>query len=128
MKQGEMVTMIEEEAIRELQLAYGRHFDAREAQAFADLYTDDAVLVQIDGKEIRTKDKFVKSVINMPPPNGGYHRMLDSQITVDGDEASAICNFQARTATGKDVTGHYEDSYRRTADGWKITRRKVILN
>ena len=122
------MTMIEEEAIRELQLAYGRHFDAREAQAFADLYTDDAVLVQIDGKEIRTKDKFVKSVINMPPPNGGHHKVLETDTKIDGDEANAICRFQARTTTGQDITGHYEDSYRRAPEGWRITRRAVFLD
>src|SRR4030095_4520511 len=108
--------MTDEEAIRELQLAYARHFDAREAQAFADLYTDDAVLVQIDGREIRTKDKFIKSVINMPPPSG-YHRMLDTEIHIDGDQAQGVCRFEARTAAGQDVTGRYEDRYRRTPEG-----------
>ena len=53
--------------IRELQLAYGKLFDAREAEAFAALYTEDAVLVQIGGKEIRTHEKFAKAVRNMPP-------------------------------------------------------------
>jgi uncharacterized protein (TIGR02246 family) len=120
--------MTDKEAIRELQLAYARYFDGRDAEAFAELYTDDAVLVQIGGKEIRTKEKFVKSVVNMPPPSGGYHRMLETNIHVDGDEARAFCRFGARTTAGQDVTGHYDDRYRRTADGWKITRRAVILD
>jgi uncharacterized protein (TIGR02246 family) len=120
--------MTDEEAIRELQLDYARHFDARDAQAFADLYTDDAVLVQIGGKEIRTREKFVKSVVNMPPPNGGYHKVLETDTKIYDDEASASVRFQARTTNGQDVTGHYEDSYRRTPEGWRITRRAVFLD
>jgi len=120
--------MTDEEAIRELQLDYARHFDARDAQAFAELYTDDAVLVQIGGKEIRTREKFIKSVINMPPPNGGYHKVLETDTKIYGDEASASVRFQARTTIGQHVTGHYEDSYRRAPEGWRITRRAVFLD
>ncbi len=115
-------------AIRELQLSYGNLFDARDADAFAQLYTEDAVLVQINGKEIRTREKFSKAVRNMPPPEDGYHKMLETEIAIDGDSARAICRFQARSVTGRDMTGHYEDEYRRTSEGWKITRRAVFLD
>jgi len=120
--------LTDEQAIRELQLDYARHFDARNAQAFADLYSDDAVLVQIGVKEIRSREKLVKSVVNMPPPNGGYHRVLQTDTQIDRDTARAVCRFQARTTDGQDVTGHYQDSYRRTPQGWRITRRAVFLD
>lgn len=120
--------MTDEQEIEALQHAYARYFDTRDAHAFADLYTDDAVLVQIDGKEIRTKEKFVKSVVNMPLPTNGYHRILGGDIVVEGDTAHAICRFEARTTAGQDVTGHYDDSYRRTPAGWKITRRAVHID
>lgn len=114
--------------IRRLQLAYGRLFDARDAEAFAELYTDDAVLVQIGGKEIRTKDKFVKAVRNMPPAGKGSHRMLETDLHIDGDQASGTCRFAAQTSTGDTVSGHYEDEYRRTEAGWRLSRRAVFLD
>ena len=120
--------MSDETEIRQLQLDYARLFDARDAEKFAELYTDDAVLVQIGGKEIRTREKFVKSVVNMPPPNGGYHKVLETDTKIYGDEASASVRFQARTTGGQDVTGHYEDSYRRAPEGWRIARRAVFLD
>jgi uncharacterized protein (TIGR02246 family) len=115
-------------AIRGLQLAYGRLFDARDAQAFAELFTEDAVLVQIDGREIRTRDKFAKAVRNMPPAGQGAHLMLDTRLDIDGDHARGTCCFAAQTSAGTSVSGHYQDEYRRIGSGWLISRRAVILN
>ncbi len=114
--------------IRALQLAYGRTFDARDAEAFADLYTVDAVLVQIGGKEIRTREKFVKAVRHMPPAGQGAHLMLDTELEIAGDAAHGVCRFAAQTSAGGSVKGHYEDEYRRTDAGWRLSRRAVFLN
>jgi uncharacterized protein (TIGR02246 family) len=114
--------------IRELQLAYGSLFDSRDAEAFAELFTDDAVLIQIGGKEIRTKDKFAKAVRNMPPAGSGFHRMLETSVEIAGAVARATCQFAARSAAGADVAGHYEDEYRRTPSGWRFTRRAVFVD
>ncbi|HTU13105.1 MAG TPA: nuclear transport factor 2 family protein [Allosphingosinicella sp.] len=114
--------------IRGLQLAYGRTFDAREAEAFAALYTEDAVLVQIGGKEIRTREKFAKAVRNMPPAGRGRHEALETALEIDGDAARGTCRFAAETSAGASVTGHYEDEYRRTGAGWRFSRRAVFLD
>ncbi len=114
--------------IRRLQLAYGKSFDAREAEAFADLYTEDAVLVQIGGKEIRTRDKFAKAVRNMPPAGRGAHLMLETELEIEGDVASGTCRFAAQTSAGGSASGHYQDEYRRTPGGWRFTRRAVFLD
>ena len=121
--------MSDETEIRQLQLDYARLFDARDAEKFAELYTDDAVLVQIGGKEIRTKDKFVKSVRNMPPRGEGFHKIGETRIAIDGDVASAVTRYAARSSvTGADMTGHYEDTYRRMPEGWRFTRRAVFID
>ena len=106
----------------------GELFDARDAEAFAALYTEDAVLVQIDGKEIRTHDKFIKSVRNMPLRGDGFHKMLETEIAMSGDTARGRCRFEARSVSGALLTGHYEDDYRKTPQGWKFTRRAVFLD
>jgi len=122
-------SLSDREQIRQLQLAYVRLFDARDADGFAELYTDDAVLIQAGGKEIRTKEKFRKSVVNMPPKGDGFHNMLDSDIVVDGDTARARTRFEARSSiSGAEMAGYYEDEYRRTREGWRFTRRAVLLD
>jgi ketosteroid isomerase-like protein len=123
------VAATDREQIRTLQLAYAALFDARDAEGFAELYADDAVLVQIGGKEIRTKDKFRKSVVNMPPLGDGFHRMLETEIVVEGDHAHARTYYEARSSiSGVDMTGHYLDEYRRTPEGWRFARREVFVD
>ena len=54
------------------------------------------------------------------------HRVTHPEITVDGDEASAIWYLQDRVIA-PDFNfmligaGFYHDRYRRTSDGWKIS-------
>jgi uncharacterized protein (TIGR02246 family) len=120
--------MKDEDQIRQLQLDYAALFDARDAENFAELYADDAVLVQIDGKEIRTREKFVKAVRNMPPRGDGYHKVGKTDIRIAGDSASATTHYHARSSvSGAYMTGRYEDEYRRTAGGWRFTRRAVFV-
>ena len=114
--------------IRDLQLAYGRVFDERDAEGFANLYTEDAVIVQVGGREIRTRDKFVKAVRNMPPSGQGQHFILDTELDIEGDAARGTCRFAALSSAGASVKGHYEDEYRRTEEGWLISRRAVFLD
>jgi len=121
--------MDDRSAIRALQLAYGERFDARDPEGFAALFTEDAVMVQPGGNEIRTLEKFRKSVRNMPPRGDGYHAMLETEIRIEGDHASAHTRYRARSSiTGQEMTGHYADEYRKTPEGWRFTRRAVFID
>jgi uncharacterized protein (TIGR02246 family) len=53
--------------IRQLQLDYAVHFDARDAESFANLYTDDATIWPPTGKPFSGRDKLLKAVNNSAP-------------------------------------------------------------
>lgn len=113
------------DAIRKLQLDYAVFFDARDAEAFASLYTDDATVLPPTGKAFSGREKLLKAVINAAP--GGWHRPLEATIEVSGDVATSKCPYEAEGNDGAYYTGYYDDQYRRTAAGWRISLRKVIV-
>lgn len=106
--------------------SYAEKFDARDADAFADLFTDDGVMVPPGIREIAGRERLAKAVRNMPA--GGTHLPLEATIEIDGDRANAICQFRATTADGSQHRGTYKDQYIRTIKGWRIVRREVVLD
>lgn len=117
--------MKDEVAIRLLQTAYCKLFDSRDAQAYGELYTEDAVVLAPWGQEIRGREKLRRAVRNTPA--GGWHEALESEIKVFGDAAEGICRFRAQDLDGTIDSGCYEDRYVRTAEGWRISYRRVIV-
>ncbi|WP_028710059.1 CoA transferase [Paracoccus pantotrophus] len=115
-------------AIRALQLGYAHSFDSRNADAFAALYTPDAEITQHTGHVFAGHDKLRKAVERMPPANGGYHRIGATEIEISGETAQARCAYLARTADGRLAEGHYQDTYRKTDQGWKIATRAVFID
>jgi 3-phenylpropionate/cinnamic acid dioxygenase small subunit len=64
------------------------------------------------------------------------HPLFNTVIELDGDTATAFSHFQMETGRRSDVEGEivrvtgggsYEDTLIRTADGWRITERKVFM-
>jgi len=57
------------------------------------------------------------------------HRLSNQAVTVDGDKASARTYVDALimagdNKTGVNALGFYDDDIVRTADGWRIVRRR----
>lgn len=65
------------------------------------------------------------------PGSHALHFHMPLSITVDGDKALAVSHFALvdGTATPKAMTavGTYTDELLRTANGWRITRRRMDL-
>ncbi|HEY6870007.1 MAG TPA: nuclear transport factor 2 family protein, partial [Novosphingobium sp.] len=52
------------------------------------------------------------------------------EIALAGDTASGFCYLDARYATNGEsliVAARYDDEYRRTEDGWRISRTRVNI-
>ena len=69
-------------------------------------------------------DTFAQQTHNM-------HMTMNQRVTsVDGDVAEGWCYFFQRsvlTNGGRtEFAGRYDDSYRRTPDGWRISRRVLV--
>ena len=119
--------MSDAEEIIDLLLAYGTAFDSRDPDAFVALFTDDAVLVSPDGREMTGLPTFRKIIENTPP--GGTHYPEPPHVLhLDGDEATATSSYRAELAGGAELNGRYEDVVRRTKDGWRIARRAVFMD
>lgn len=123
--------------IRSLMHAYGRTIDARDWDAFARLWTDDATYVGGPGSEQRIGGKaiagFLREIIGANPSGVGepnFHVFFNEEITVDGDRAKAtsMSSFVTPGPTGAPqmaILARYDDEFVRAGGIWKFERRVV---
>lgn len=126
-------------ACTELSIAYARHVDFGDYDAFVDLFTDDAVLDL--GFRLEGRSAIKKSMTKRSPELRSRHVMTNIHIEVLSETAAqgisylslyrhvgpeslekGPVNFQ--TPAG---VGHYTDEYRLTGAGWKIANRRLEL-
>jgi uncharacterized protein (TIGR02246 family) len=118
-------------AIRELTARYNRAFDDVDAEAWADTFTPDGVM-EYGGPPISGRDDLV--AMSRATGYGYVHVTTDPVIVVDGDRATQSCTLVVATRSkergpvGVAMTGRYEDELVRTPDGWRLARRRAILD
>lgn len=122
------------EAIRCLIAEYGRLLDARDAPAWAALFTTDGEWVggerygKIAGREALAR--FVAREFAATPPS--VHLVGSIAITVDAAEANAWSRWMLleQAPGGIEITlaGSYDDRLRRTPEGWRFQRREVRVD
>lgn len=120
------------EAIRRVRLEYHRYVNTRTFKDAAILYTEDAFVDFGPGQQARGRAEIGALYAR-------YDQQLDTikqflanhMIDLDGDEASGNAYADARYA----FDGHsiiacasYDEKYRRTAEGWKISEMKVTVH
>ena len=125
-----MLTMDDLEAIKRVKYRYLRALDTKHWADFADTLTDDVVgdYGSSLGQEhhFTNRNALVEYMRTSLPDNViTEHRVTHPEITVDGDEASAIWYLQDRVIVAEfDFmligAAFYHDEYRKTPDGWKI--------
>jgi len=117
--------------IQQVKYRYLRALDTKDWDEFAATLTEDEVgrYGESLGEEHHFSDRaslveFMRT--SMPANIITEHRVTHPEITVDGDEATAIWYLQDRVIA-PDFNfmligaGFYHDRYRRTPDGWKIS-------
>ena len=117
--------------IKQVKYRYLRALDTKDWDEFAATLTDDVSgdYGESLGEIHRFTDRdallaFMRT--SLGPEIITEHRVTHPEITIDGDEASAIWYLQDRViarAFNFMLIGaaFYRDRYRRTADGWKIS-------
>ena len=126
-----MTDMGDIEDIQRVKYRYLRALDTKHWDEFADTLTEDVIgdYGESLGEEHHFTDRatLVEFMRNsMPADVITEHRVTHPEIDVDGDEATATWYLQDKVIVPKfDFmligAGFYHDSYRRTADGWKIS-------
>ncbi|GBG37770.1 nuclear transport factor 2 family protein [Mycobacterium montefiorense] len=116
--------------ISELLVRYATGIDRRDWPLFRTVFTDDC---ELDYGEIGTWQGVdaVTDFMDKTHAMAGHtlHRLTNQAITLDGDKASARTYIDAvimfgDNQSGVNAWGFYDDEIVRTADGWRIARRR----
>ncbi|MBZ3900407.1 nuclear transport factor 2 family protein [Streptomyces griseiscabiei] len=127
--------LVDRAAVTELIAAYSRSLDARDWEAFHGLMTEDATFA-INGHVISDGRK--QFVSGAQENFGRYHATWHNEglagIRVDGDDArSRAYHIGIHVTDPADINHHgdaggwYENTYRRTPDGWRIASVDLAL-
>ena len=112
--------------LHDLLIAYARRADTKDWVGFADLFADDGRIVLPFGSI--TKDEMAGSVERVLAPfEGTHHLFANIGIEIDGDTARTNHYLQAvhvasadTPSRHADIGGWYDNTYRRTPDGWRF--------
>ncbi len=120
------------DAIWRLFMTYKQHLDQRDFKSYASLFTDDAEWVGNLGKVVGPQQ--IEQLLNETlevwddDRQRTYHLVLNPEIDVDGDTATARSTWGYVTRDEHDapvflMLGRYLDELRRTPEGWRFSRR-----
>jgi 3-phenylpropionate/cinnamic acid dioxygenase small subunit len=116
--------------ISDLLVRYATGIDRRDWTLFRTVFTDDC---ELDYGEIGTWHSVdeVTDFMDKTHAMAGHtlHRLTNQVVTVDGDQASARTYIDAvimfgDNQSGVNAWGFYDDEIVRTANGWRIARRR----
>lgn len=120
------------ESIWRLFMTYKAHLDQRDFAAYASLFTDDAEWIGNLGKVIGPAqiEQLLRETLEVWDSDlvRTHHLLLHPVIDIDGDTATASSTWGYVTRSETDapvvlMLGRYLDRLRRTADGWRFSRR-----
>jgi hypothetical protein len=121
------------EQIRQLNLAYRRHLDARDLGAYGRLFADDGEWLGGTGYgkgpagiTAMLKDRLPGNPA--PPGATSWHLVTEADIDVQGDRATGTVTWALIQRGAGDtpvmrLLGHYDDSYVRERGRWRYQRR-----
>jgi hypothetical protein len=126
-----MVAMDDLEDIKRVKYRYLRALDTKQWGEFADTLTED-VVGEYGGSlgeehHFTNRDSLVEFMrMSLPANVISEHRVTHPEITIEDDEATATWYLQDRVIVAEfDFmligAAFYNDRYRRTEDGWKIS-------
>ena len=121
--------MTDREELVDLTIRYATAIDSQQYDLLSTVFTSDA---DVDYGEVGRWTGDVEVAEFMTAVHAGaahtMHRMTNQRIDIDGDAAEVRTYVDALILTddgsGANPVGYYDDHAVRTADGWRIARRK----
>lgn len=124
----------DQEAIRQVLVAYGEHLDARDFAGYAALFARDGTWAGGFGSATGPAEIQAMLEKNLGTPEPGFinksnfHLMTTMVVDVQGDTATARSRYLFYTATLESrpqaaLAGRYVDEFVREDGQWKIRRR-----
>ena len=124
-----------EDACTDLVLDYAYYRDRPDADAFADVFAEDAVLIVLD-QEFVGRDAIAARLRDADSGPVYRHMMSTIRIFPAGDDkASGVSYVAVYSAPAGDLPrplgqplaiGEYHDQFAHTPAGWKIQRREFV--
>ena len=121
--------------IADLLVDYCLHLDTMDLDALAALFTDDCDVVYGSGPALASRGRaaLARSLERMWRWARTSHHLSNLRIDFDGPETANAVSYvlawhekpDGSTAT---VYGQYRDRLLRTAQGWRIDRRRMLMN
>ena len=128
-------TVIDKQAIKDLQVAYSLAIDSAEYHKLAEVFVPDVVADYGHAGQhqgIASVQQACRDALD--PLDGVQHLNGNHWAEIDGDRATAGCyftvhQFRQGTPGGEHyrMGGRYDDDLLRTADGWRITKRSLVI-
>jgi hypothetical protein len=125
--------LVDRAAITDVTIRYCWALDTKDWAVLDTVFTEDAngdLLEDVVGR-VAIKKRVETALSRMDETQ---HLISNHQIVVRGDTATCRCYLQAqhvrKAAHGGPnfiIAGRYEDELRRTADGWRITFRRLVV-
>ncbi len=121
-------------ALRRLAEQYARGADTRDAELYADVFTDDGVLVTTRG-EVTGREELLTIAPRLGRYRATMHLVGNHYAEFqDADHATGIAYCQASHVTARDEGDTvyvmqivYHDDYVREPRGWRIAKRRLEL-
>jgi hypothetical protein len=125
--------LVDRAAITDVTIRYCWALDTKDWAVLDTVFTEDAngdLLEDVVGR-VAIKKRVETALSHMDETQ---HLISNHQIVVQGDTATCRCYLQAqhvrKAAHGGPnfiIAGRYEDELKRTADGWRITFRRLVV-
>jgi ketosteroid isomerase-like protein len=121
--------------IHQLFVDYGEHLDSGDFEAYSQLFAEDGEVLLGPMGRATGRESIKELMIRQLSDKVGttFHIISSPRVTLDGDSATATVMWSV-AVTGDDgmarlsMVGHHLDVLTRTPEGWKIKRRKGVMN
>lgn len=125
--------LLDRQEIVNVTVAYTYALDTKNWAALDDVFLVDATAMlteELNGREA-IKERVRRALDHL---DVSQHMISNHRIEISGDTATSCCYLQAQhvreAAPGSPnfiVAGRYEDQLVRTADGWRISHRTLVI-
>jgi ketosteroid isomerase-like protein len=119
------------EAIRDLARRYAHYVWQSDVERLVELFTEDAEMDPAVRPVIRGHESLRAGFREMLLGGSRFWPFVQQHVVdLAGDQASGTCYIDLRALVeGKSMigAGWYDDRYARTAQGWRIRSRRVVL-
>ena len=118
------LTAQDREEMIELVARYNHAIDSRDAQAWADTFTEDGRFYVPPNHDVRGREALIAFIGSFGPP-GGHHWTTNFLIEGDGDDATMLVEsifIRGGDAGGR---GKYVNTMKRVDGRWKFAERKA---